>query len=233
MQVIPVIDIRNGVVVRAVAGQRSEYKPLQTPLAQTSAPLDVARGLASLHPFRTFYIADLDAIEGRTDNYALIMRIASAFPEARLWVDAGIARLADAERWRAQHNVDIVIGSESLKDAGELGAVRNNARFALSLDFSAQGFLGDAEILRDVDLWPANIIVMTLARVGAGQGPDLDRLAEILSRAKGRNVYAAGGARGLDDLVALKEAGAAGALVATALHDGRLSRADLARISAE
>ncbi|MDJ0449990.1 HisA/HisF-related TIM barrel protein [Methylocystis sp. JR02] len=233
MQVIPVIDIRNGVAVRAVAGRRSEYQPLQTPLAQTSAPLDVARGLASLHPFRTFYIADLDAIEGRNDNYPLITRIAGAFPDARFWVDAGIERRADAERWFAQHNVDIVIGSESLKDAGELRAVRNNARFALSLDFSAQGFLGDAEILRDADLWPAEVIVMTLARVGAGQGPDLGRLNEILSRAKGKNISAAGGARGIDDLVALKEAGAAGALVATALHDGRLSRADLSRISAK
>lgn len=233
MQVIPVIDIRNGVAVRAVAGQRSEYKPLQTPLAQTSAPLDVARGLASLHPFRTFYIADLDAIEGRTDNYALIMRIAGAFPNARLWVDAGIARLADAERWLTPHNIDIVIGSESLTDAGELGAIRNNARFALSLDFSAQGFLGDAEVLRDAELWPEKVIVMTLARVGAGQGPDLSRLNEIAPRAKGKNVYAAGGARGLNDLVALKEAGVAGALIATSLHDGRLTRKELAEFHAK
>ncbi|KAF2989720.1 HisA/HisF-related TIM barrel protein [Methylocystis sp. MJC1] len=233
MQVIPVIDIRNGVVVRAVAGQRSEYKPLETPLAPTGAPLDVAHGLASLHPFRTLYIADLDAIEGRSDNYAHIIRVATAFPHARLWVDVGITRFADADRWLALRNIDVVIGSESLKEAAELRAIRDNSRFALSLDFSAQAFLGEAEILHNAGLWPANIIVMTLARVGAGQGPDLSRLNEILPRAKGKNVYAAGGVRGVEDLIALEKAGVAGALIATALHDGRLTRKELGQFHAE
>lgn len=233
MQVIPVIDIRNGVVVRAVAGQRSEYKPIETPLAPTSAPLDVAHGLASLHAFHTHYIADLDAIEGRSDNLVHVTRIANGFPQARFWIDAGITQLADVDRWLALRNVDVVIGSESLTEAGQLRAVGNDPRFVLSLDFSGRGFLGDADILRDAGLWPANIIVMTLARVGAGQGPDLSRLNEILPRAKGKNVYAAGGVRGVEDLIALKKAGVAGALVATALHDGRLTCKELAQLDAK
>jgi hypothetical protein len=32
-------------------------------LSATSDPIDAARGLLSLYPFETFYIADLDAIE--------------------------------------------------------------------------------------------------------------------------------------------------------------------------
>ena len=71
---------------------------------------------------------------------------------------------------------------------------------------------------------------MTLARVGSGAGPDLTRLAAIQSVAGGRELYAAGGVRDASDLSALKRAGAAGALIATALHDGRLGRADLEAI---
>jgi phosphoribosylformimino-5-aminoimidazole carboxamide ribotide isomerase len=71
---------------------------------------------------------------------------------------------------------------------------------------------------------------MTLARVGSGAGPDTGRIADICARAPGRSIYAAGGVRDTSDLAALQQLGVAGALVATSLHDGRLSGADLARI---
>jgi len=231
MQVIPVIDIRNGAVVRAVAGRRSDYAPIVTPLARSADPNDVARGLMSLHYFDALYIADLDAIEGRGGNVAAISSLAAMFPDARLWVDAGLRRIAQADLlWRDAPNVDFVLGSESLEDAEELEAARSDPRLILSLDFSSDGFLGDPR-LREPRFWPRRIIVMTLARVGAGQGPDVARLTEIIARAEGRSVYAAGGLRDLDDLRALEKAGAAGALVATALHDGRLTRDDLLRLS--
>ena len=60
---IPVIDLKGGVVVRARHGDRASYRPIETPLSRTSEPLDVVAGLLSLHPFRTLYVADLDAIE--------------------------------------------------------------------------------------------------------------------------------------------------------------------------
>jgi phosphoribosylformimino-5-aminoimidazole carboxamide ribotide isomerase len=71
---------------------------------------------------------------------------------------------------------------------------------------------------------------MTLARVGSGAGPDFDRLAEIRAAAPDRALYAAGGVRGADDLAALNRLGVGGALVASALHDGSLTGADLAKL---
>ncbi|HET9642558.1 MAG TPA: hypothetical protein VFP68_04185, partial [Burkholderiaceae bacterium] len=44
-QVIPVLDLRHGQVVRAVRGERSSYRPIVTPLAQGSEPCDIARAL--------------------------------------------------------------------------------------------------------------------------------------------------------------------------------------------
>ena len=68
---------------------------------------------------------------------------------------------------------------------------------------------------------------MTLGRVGSGAGPDLDRLSAVRDIAAGREIYAAGGVRDGADLAALKGAGVAGALVATSLHDGRITGRDL------
>ena len=71
---------------------------------------------------------------------------------------------------------------------------------------------------------------MTLARVGSGAGPDLERLSAIRSIAQDREIYAAGGVRDTVDLKALKAAGVSGALIATALHERRIVRADLEAI---
>jgi uncharacterized protein related to proFAR isomerase len=68
---------------------------------------------------------------------------------------------------------------------------------------------------------------MTLARVGSGSGPDVARLRDIRARAANAALYAAGGVRNASDLAALKRDGITGALVASSLHAGELTRADL------
>lgn len=62
MEVIPVIDLMGGVVVRARLGRRDTYPPIETRLSATSAPIDVVAGVLALHPFGAIYVADLDAI---------------------------------------------------------------------------------------------------------------------------------------------------------------------------
>jgi phosphoribosylformimino-5-aminoimidazole carboxamide ribotide isomerase len=69
---------------------------------------------------------------------------------------------------------------------------------------------------------------MTLARVGSGAGPDIERLSHVRKHAGDRLVYAAGGVRNGNDLAALQRAGIAGALVASSLHDGTLTAAEIA-----
>jgi phosphoribosylformimino-5-aminoimidazole carboxamide ribotide isomerase len=101
----------------------------------------------------------------------------------------------------------------------------------LSLDYRAGRFMGAAEIERRVALWPDRLILMTLDRVGMDKGPDLAALEALIRRAEGRAVFAAGGVRDESDLQALERIGAAGVLVASALHDGRLSASVLARFA--
>ena len=101
----------------------------------------------------------------------------------------------------------------------------------LSLDFRRAEFLGSPLLLAERMSWPDRVIAMTLDRVGSGEGPDVQRLGQIAAAAGLRRVYAAGGLRDAADLNAARAAGAAGALVATALHTGQIKAGDLEEIA--
>jgi phosphoribosylformimino-5-aminoimidazole carboxamide ribotide isomerase len=226
LQAIPVIDLMGGQVVRARMGDRASYRPLRSPLSPTSDAVDVVRGLLSVYPFRTLYVADLDAIQGAGDNLPALSRIRAEFPHLRMWVDNGAA---DAVALEALTGADLgipVVGSESQRDSA-LIARAISSEIVFSLDFRGDAFQGPAELLAEPALWPRRVIVMTLARVGSGAGPDLERLGAILAIAGRREIYAAGGVRDAADLSALKAVGLAGALIASALHERRIVAADL------
>jgi phosphoribosylformimino-5-aminoimidazole carboxamide ribotide isomerase len=231
MDVIPVIDIKNGQVVHAQGGRRDSYRPIQTPLSPTSAPADVAAGLLRLAPFAKLYIADLDAIEGRPPNDHAIEMIARTAPGVELWVDNGIADAAAARAWLQRCLHALVIGSESQSGMQTIQSLRDDPRVLLSLDFRGETFQGPAALLDDPVWWPARVIVMTLARVGGVAGPDTKRVASIVAQAQGRQVFGAGGVRHNADIEALATAGSAGVLVATALHTGALTSAELGKLA--
>ncbi len=226
MDIIPVIDLKAGQVVHAHGGRRDEYRPIQTPLSPTSDPADVVAGLRTVFAFNRLYIADLDAIEHTGDHAATLAALQATWPALELWVDNGMAHAA-AAGFLARHAGSLVIGSESQTSPALLQSLRGHSSVVLSLDFRGDAFQGPPEILADTDLWPQRIIVMTLARVGSTAGPDLARIGDISRRAGGRAIYAAGGVRNADDLAKAAASGAAGALVATSLHNGALTAADL------
>ena len=136
MQVIPVIDLKGGEVVRARMGDRASYRPIESPLSPTSDPVDVVRGLLAVYPFPTLYVADLDAIQGSGDNLPALRRIRSEVPALRMWIDNGAADPAALEELIGADLGEPVIGSESQRDGAliarhkELDAGRALARFS-------------------------------------------------------------------------------------------------------
>ena len=225
MQIVPVIDLLDGQVVRAIRGDRASYRPVVSQLCAGSAPLDVARALLAHCASRTLYIADLNALTGRGPQCALLAALAESLSDVEIWLDGGFATpdAAAVALHAAGPNAHPVIASESLPDAGAIaGFTARWPEALLSLDRRQGQALGARDCWTDTRHWPARLIVMTLDRVGSFDGPELDTLAEVRARAAGRQLIGAGGIRDAADLDAARTAGAQAWLVASALHDGKL-----------
>lgn len=236
MKLIPVIDLKGGEVVHARRGERDSYRPIVSPLCRGSRPRDVVAGLLGVYPFDSLYIADLGAIQGQGDHAREIAALGRAFPQLELWVDCGLGDVALCRDWLALNAGTLVLGSEAVREPQILHRLRGQVpaeRLILSLDYRGEEFLGPAEILDQVEEWPARVIAMTLARVGSGAGPDFARLDEIKRHGRGRNIFAAGGVRGGEDLLELARRGISGVLVASALHERRIGRTEIDAVAAD
>jgi phosphoribosylformimino-5-aminoimidazole carboxamide ribotide isomerase len=180
-----------------------------------------------LYPFDTLYIADLDAIEGNGSNLELIDKLCHDHPDIAFWVDNG---LADLERLCGFARP--VIGSESLSAFNRLSHLLASLPSpVLSLDYRADHFAGPAGLERQPRLWPEDVIVMTLSRVGTASGPDFPLLRQFAEQAPEHRFHAAGGVRDPSDLERLRTTGLSGVLLSTALHQGAIDRAAIARFS--
>jgi phosphoribosylformimino-5-aminoimidazole carboxamide ribotide isomerase len=228
MRVVGVIDLKAGAAVHAVRGERERYRPVGDPLSLARTFRD-ALGLDEL------YVADLDAIGGGSGQDAIIAALAR---EARIMVDAGVS---EPERARALLDLGadrVVVGTETLTGAdaldrllAELGEVVLSVDLrdgrALSRDPRLAGLpaLDAVALLHRAGL--REVIVLDLARVGSGMGPDTWLIAELHAAFPGLELLSGGGVRDAADLRALADAGAAGALVATALHRGVIGPREL------
>jgi phosphoribosylformimino-5-aminoimidazole carboxamide ribotide isomerase len=227
LKVIPVLDLLSGQVVRGVKGERSRYRPIVSPLVGGSEPVTLAKALLEASGSDTLYIADLDAIQGGPLQHEVLRSLLAALPETSLWLDGGFAgpegvRALQDSLAAAATGLRPVYASESLAEEGALAAIRNDPSAILSLDCRLQQPLDPAGCWLRPALWPATVISMTLDRVGAAAGPDLQTLDRLRALAPDRHWVGAGGIRSRTDLRAAQAAGAEAWLVASALHDGGL-----------
>jgi phosphoribosylformimino-5-aminoimidazole carboxamide ribotide isomerase len=253
MQVIPVLDLLDGHVVRAVRGERTAYRPIQSRLAAASEPLPLARALLAASGARTLYIADLGAILQQDAHAAELAALRAALPGVELWLDAGYADYASMRTLfdhidaigqcdgRAAHNTAHdthhpplatlvpVFGTETLRDIHALHTAQAAGLAPiLSLDHRAGRLLSVTALDPSPAWWPSRVIAMTLDQVGSYAGPDLDTFERIsASAASHTTVIGAGGIRHRADLDAAAGTGATAWLVASALHDGQIGAAQL------
>ncbi len=229
MEIIPVIDIRQGLVVHAVKGQRENYHPLQTSLSVSIRPADIVQAFTSSFSFKTIYIADLDAIEGRTNNDMIIDELHTLFPELSFWIDQGISSTSDlAKHLTRQH----IIGSETNISALTLEEITEiTPDIILSLDYQADIFIGDQHLLQSINTWPERIIIMSLSRVGSNSGPDYKLVANLKEIAGDKKLYVAGGIRHERDLLLLDGMGIDGVLLASALHTQQINAGTIEKLA--
>jgi phosphoribosylformimino-5-aminoimidazole carboxamide ribotide isomerase len=220
-----VIDLAGGVVVHATGGDRSAYRPVQSPLAPTPEPVAVAGALLKAAGAAELYVADLDAITGKNQHSdvisALVLRL-----KCDVWLDAGISDDEDLDR--AEPGTKTVLGTETLADPGVIA--RAVARLGadnviLSLDYRDGVLLGeeDEPHLLEAAFFSGiqRFIVLDLARVGSISGTACADVIERLRKAfPVADLIAGGGIRDWADVERVESVGANGVLVATALHEG-------------
>ena len=243
MRVLGVLDLLAGRAVHARGGRRDSYEPVRTVagVAIDGDAVELARTYLRRFGLTEFYAADLDAIANRPPQDTLVASIAAL--GAPLWLDAGIASVTAARHALELAAAVVVVGLETMPSYDALAEICASAggdRVAFSLDLRDGEPVVDSEgsairgepppvvAARAAAAGVGALIVIDLARVGMGTGMDLALIARVREAAPGLTLLAGGGVRGADDLARLADAGCDGALVATALHDGRLGAEDVA-----
>jgi phosphoribosylformimino-5-aminoimidazole carboxamide ribotide isomerase len=225
--IIGVIDLLHGRAVHAVAGDRRTYQPIDNGDAVALATTYFT------HPqVAALYVADLDAIEQRAPNDAIVRALVAL--GRPVWLDAGITTVAQARHAISLGVAQVVVGLETLTSFDELGAICDaigGTRAAFSLDLrngepmisSALVDRGTPEQLaaRAVQAGATTVIVLDVARVGTSAGIDTALLQRLSNAVTPASLVAGGGIHSLEDLDAIAQSGCNAVLIATALRSAR------------
>jgi phosphoribosylformimino-5-aminoimidazole carboxamide ribotide isomerase len=231
MRLVGVIDLLGGRAVHARRGQREHYLPIGDGDA-----VALARTYLTQLGLRELYVADVDAILGTGSQQSIVADVVAL--GAQVWLDAGTASADDARRAHALGVTHVVVGLETLPSydalddicaslGGDCVAFSVDVRDGTPMGRVAGGQRPDQIAARAARAGVSTLILLDLSRVGADTGVDVEMIGRIRDAVPEQLLLAGGGVRGLDDLEQLAHAGCDGALVATALHDGRLGAAEI------
>jgi len=225
----PAVDLRGGRCVQLVGGvPGTEVISLDDPLAQ--ARRWAAEGADHLH------IIDLDgALQGRRINAPIIKEIVEEL-DLFLQVGGGIRTRGDVEELLSLDINRVILGTAAIDSPDlveELAESYGNERIMVALDVKKgqvtsegwQKMVGKraVDLGRLLQAKGAGSILFTNIDVEGQQlGIDLEPTRQLVQALR-IPVVAAGGVTSTEDVLALKEAGAAGAVAGTAIYTGKLS----------
>jgi phosphoribosylformimino-5-aminoimidazole carboxamide ribotide isomerase len=252
MQIIPVLDLAGGIAVHAQAGDRASYAPVESGLVpgRVGDPAALLRAFHSDLDIHECYLADLDAIQGGAVQRALIRELAAFHTgfSGALMVDAGTHSPGGALEVLSCGASEVVVGLETLHAFADLSAIlsvvgRSRVVFSLDLRLGNPILHGSLQDARGAGPDPISlaeqaqalgvltILLLDLGRIGTGCGVDLGLLDSVRRRLPDIRLLAGGGVLTRRDLERMQDVGCDGALVASAIHTGRLTAADLAAFS--
>jgi phosphoribosylformimino-5-aminoimidazole carboxamide ribotide isomerase len=224
-EVIPAIDVAHGKLVRMSLGGPSVVEAFDgDPIAAAEAYVEAGA--------RWLHVVDVDlAFTGRPLNVDVVTAIHARFPAVSIQASGGLVRPSHVEGYLDVGATRAVLGSAALADraaterlieaCGEAlvvgvetlrGRIRPRGRHdAVDLD------LGET-LAWLAELRPARCLHTSVRRVGALSGPDIRGLGAVIG--VGCPVIAAGGIASDTDLLAVRDAGAEGAVVGRAVLEG-------------
>lgn len=215
MEIIPVIDVMNGIAVSGKSGRREEYTELKTVFADSCDPVEIAKNL----PFKRLYVADLDGIMKGAPNLKMLEELSRI---RQLMVDVGIRNLKDYNRI-SNLDADVIVGSETLCDFKTLETIsRERQGLIFSIDIKDKRVMSPFlphDPIETFELLVNRIkrfMILNISSVGT-----LSADFSLLDRLKipGVEVYYGGGIK-KENINKLKKIEISGVLVGTALHKG-------------
>jgi phosphoribosylformimino-5-aminoimidazole carboxamide ribotide isomerase len=229
--VFPAVDILGG---RCVQLRRGE------PEASTvyyDDPLDAARhwvdeGAEALH------VVDLDATLGRGSNTPIVERLIAAVP-VPVQVGGGVRDAVAFNRLVEVGAAHVVVGTAVVEtpDLVEALAAAHTGRVVVAADvrdgmvvtkgWTASTGLSVADLLaRVTHPGLGGLLVTEVGRDGMLEGPSIALYRELVGLTR-LPVIASGGVSSAADVDAVRATGAAGAVIGTALYEGRLRLSDV------
>lgn len=230
-ELLPAIDLRAGRVVRLVGGDFAS----ETVFSED--PAGVAGGFLAAGA-RWLHLVDLDgARTGGRSQADVIAAIVEAVGDGAACEVAGGLREREAVASALGAGASrVVIGTAALSQprfARDLVALFGARRIVVALDVRDGLAVGEAwrsgapgvavatALARLADGGVTTFEVTAIDRDGGLGGPDVDLLEGLVTLERGR-IIASGGIRSVDDLLAIRAIGCAGAIVGRALYDGSL-----------
>ena len=248
MKLVPVIDLLDGQVVHAIAGERANYKPFAESRFDFQCPDQLVEELIREYQPEMIYVADLNAIQQNGDNLRIINGL-SRF-DVRFVLDCGFRSWTHFVKLKQQMELQNeneaplnwlpVFGTETLDSIADLAAADAQKMgdrpvdCFVSLDLRGQNAIGEFAdpnnpvkcLCELIEYGFQNIIVLDLQQVGQGFPIVEDWIpAEVLKLPKPK-IFKGGGVHQKSDLARLHQLGYAGVLCASALHRGDIIARD-------
>ena len=241
MEVYPPVDIRGGRCVQLVQGDFDRETVF------FDDPVEAARHwLGQGAPW--LHVVDLDgARDGVSANAAVIEDIIKIAGDVPVQVAGGIRSHADVERVLGHGAARVVLGTAAVRDPALLAraAAGHPGRIAVAVEgregkavtdaWAKESTLSVSELAaRAVDAGAAAIMYTDVVVEGMLKGPNVAGTRDLVEQVgEHLPVIASGGVASLDDIVRLREAGAAGVIIGSALYRGAFSLAEAIQAAGE
>ena len=226
-ELIPAVDIQRGRAVRLFEG-KSERETVYFESPVEAAQHWADQGASWLH------LVDLDAAFGNGDNHEIIREIANT-TKCKVEVGGGIRDAQTARKWLEIAD-RIIIGTAAINQPemlDELVAEYEEGRVAVSIDakngqVAVKGWteiteLAARELARRVAQQGIKHVIYTdISRDGTMKGIDPEPVS-LMRQAYPHTLVAGGGVAGDKDLELYESLELNGAIVGTALYEGKIS----------
>jgi phosphoribosylformimino-5-aminoimidazole carboxamide ribotide isomerase len=230
MKIFPAVDILDGRCVQLVQGKRESATVHGEPLA--CAERWISGGADALH------VINLDGAFGNSNKNAGLIRDLIHKTGIEIQLGGGIRSAEDASRWLETGVSRVILGTAATEQprliqilAEEFGSRRIMAGVdAKGGQIAVEGWqktAGDviSWVGRFESLGAGSFLYTNVDVEGLQQGVRFEPVRKVIG-ATGRPVVVAGGVSSVKDVIGLKEAGACGAVLGSALYSGKIKLAE-------